>query len=164
MADVASDYGLELPPMPEAAQAELLARLPFCAPRNPVDITAQAFNQMELFASNLDIVVEQGGYDAIAAFFTTVPGSPPSARRSRPRCGAARAPSRKAHRAVHAGAAGAASRLRERRLSIFEDANRAVRAVAGLRFFAEAFGGRPARCAAPVQLPAIPALPAKTRR
>ena len=160
MSDVASDYGLELPPMPEAAQAELLARLPFCAPRNPVDITAQAFNRMDLFASNLEIVVGKGGYDAIVAFFTTVPGS----AAIRPALKAAL----KELRARHPGKLIVLSMLVPPELfrdyeaegfPIFEDANRAVRAVAGLCFFAESFA-RPPRVLAPGDLPPIPPLPA----
>ncbi len=76
MADVASDLGLELPPMPPAAQAALKQGLPFAAPRNPVDITAQAFNDLDLMERNLDLIVADGGYDAVIAFFTTVAGSP----------------------------------------------------------------------------------------
>jgi len=76
MADVASELGLELPPMPPVAQAALREGLPFAAPRNPVDITAQAFNDLALMGRNLDLIVADGGYDAVIAFFTTVAGSP----------------------------------------------------------------------------------------
>ena len=76
MADVASDLGLELPAMPPAAQAALKQGLPFAAPRNPVDITAQAFNDLDLMERNLDLIVADGGYDAVIAFFSTVAGSP----------------------------------------------------------------------------------------
>ena len=37
-----------MPEMPDEAQARLKAMLPFAAPRNPVDCTAQAFNDMTL--------------------------------------------------------------------------------------------------------------------
>lgn len=76
MADVASELGLELPPMPPVAQAALKQGLPYAAPRNPVDITAQAFNDLDLMGRNLDLIVADGGYDAVIAFFTTVAGSP----------------------------------------------------------------------------------------
>jgi acyl-CoA synthetase (NDP forming) len=158
MADVASDYGLDLPPMPEAAQAELVARLPYCAPRNPVDMTAQAFNQMELFASNLDIVVEQGGYDAVAAFFTTVPGS--AAIRPPLKAALRRLRHRHPDRLIVLSMLVPPELLRDYEsegFPIFEDANRTVRAIAGLRFFAEAFE-RKARAAdnERVELPDIP--------
>ena len=76
MADIAADCGLQLPAMPLKAQETLKNSLPFAAPRNPVDITAQAFNDMALFGRNLDMIVAEGGYDAVIAFFTTVAGSP----------------------------------------------------------------------------------------
>lgn len=76
MADVATDLGLELPPMPDHAQEVLKRGLPFAAPRNPVDITAQSFNDLDLLGRNLDMIVNEGNYDAIVAFFTTVAGSP----------------------------------------------------------------------------------------
>ena len=161
MADVATDYGLDLPPMPDAAQAELVARLPYCAPRNPVDITAQAFNEMELFASNLDIVVEQGGYDAVAAFFTTVPGS----TAIRPPLKAALQSLRQRHpeKLIVLSMLVPPELLRDYEregFPIFEDANRAVRAIAGLHFLAQAFErkGRRAGCIT-VQLPDIPSTP-----
>src|SRR5690606_32987218 len=43
MADAAADYELEVPALPERAQRELLAVLPYAAVRNPVDATAQVF-------------------------------------------------------------------------------------------------------------------------
>lgn len=75
MADTAEDYSLEVAPMPEDAQRALKAALPFAAVRNPVDITAQSFNQMSLVTTNMRIMLEKGGYDAIVAFFTSVAGS-----------------------------------------------------------------------------------------
>ena len=75
MTDAASDHGLDVAPMPEAAQAALKARLPFAGVRNPIDFTAQAFNDPALVGDSLNMVLEQGGYDAVAAFLTSVPGS-----------------------------------------------------------------------------------------
>jgi acyl-CoA synthetase (NDP forming) len=75
MADAASEYGFDVAPMPEAAQQRLKQLLPFAATRNPVDITAQAFNNMTLIEQNMQLMLEQGGYDAILAFFTSVAGS-----------------------------------------------------------------------------------------
>jgi len=76
VADEADAVGLTLPEMPADAQADLKAVLPFSAPRNPVDITAQAFNDLDLFGRYLDRIVGCGAYDAVIAFFTTVAGSP----------------------------------------------------------------------------------------
>ncbi|MEM1313955.1 MAG: acetate--CoA ligase family protein, partial [Pseudomonadota bacterium] len=69
MADAATDAGLTLPPMPEASQARLKARCPFGAPVNPVDITAQAINDMGLVTEHLKAMFAEGGYDAVGGFF-----------------------------------------------------------------------------------------------
>src|SRR3546814_9134732 len=61
--------------MPVAAQQRLKALLPFAAVRNPVDITAQAFNDLSLIGTNLRMMLAEGGYDVIVAFFTVVAGS-----------------------------------------------------------------------------------------
>ena len=72
MADEAVGCGLEVTPMSDRAQARLKAQLPYASPRNPVDITAQAFNDLDLIRSNLDVVLEEDAYDAVVAFFTFV--------------------------------------------------------------------------------------------
>jgi acyl-CoA synthetase (NDP forming) len=77
MADAAADHGLSLPPMPEKTQAELLKIVPFANPRNPVDITGQAFNDLHgIVTGFMSRMLGDGGYDAIAAFFTSWPSSP----------------------------------------------------------------------------------------
>ena len=76
MADAADDLGFEVAAMPEAAQAALKQILPYAATRNPVDITAQAFNDIGLVSKNFRLMLDQGGYDVIVAFFTMVAASP----------------------------------------------------------------------------------------
>jgi acyl-CoA synthetase (NDP forming) len=76
MADAAEEYGLEVAPMPEDAQAELKQILPFAAPRNPVDVTAQFFNDLSLVPRFTKAMLEKGGYDALIGFWTSVAGSP----------------------------------------------------------------------------------------
>ena len=66
MADAAAVLGLDVPALPGAAQAEILA---FAAPRNPVDVTAQVVNDKTLLARVLDVMVSEGGYDTILVFF-----------------------------------------------------------------------------------------------
>ena len=75
MADDAVELGLEVTPMSAAAQAHLKQLLPYASPRNPVDITAQAFNDLSLIRANLKAMLEEGTYDAIVAFFTFVAAS-----------------------------------------------------------------------------------------
>lgn len=75
MADKAVELGLEVPEMPEATQKKLLEMLPFAAVRNPVDITAQAFNDTSLISKNMEIMLNEGGCDAVVGFFTMVAAS-----------------------------------------------------------------------------------------
>jgi acyl-CoA synthetase (NDP forming) len=157
MADAAADHGLDVAPMPAPAQRALKEEiLPYASVRNPVDITAQAFNDLSLVSRNLQIMLGQGGYDAIVAFFTAVASAPMIA-----------APVREAlHRGLqgHEDTLVALSmlgppeikRLYEREgLLLFEDPSRAIAAIAALCGFAERFAA--ARRAAP--RPAAPALP-----
>jgi acyl-CoA synthetase (NDP forming) len=72
MADAAVGAGLDVAPMPDEAQARMKALLPFAATRNPVDATAQVFNDPDLIDAYLDIMLESGGYDAVIAFLTYV--------------------------------------------------------------------------------------------
>ncbi|MEE8453445.1 MAG: CoA-binding protein, partial [Limibaculum sp.] len=76
MADAAADHGLDVAPMPEDAQAELKAILPFAAPRNPVDVTAQFFNDLSIVPKFTKAMLDRGGYDALIGFWTSVAGSP----------------------------------------------------------------------------------------
>lgn len=76
MADAAGDHGLDVAPMPGDAQAEMKRILPFAAPRNPVDVTAQFFNDLSLVPRFTKAMLEKGGYDALIGFWTSVAGSP----------------------------------------------------------------------------------------
>ncbi len=76
MADHANKLGLNVAPMPGQAQEELKKVLPFAAPRNPVDATAQVFNDLTLLGQNFSIMLDEGGYDVVVGFFTVVAASP----------------------------------------------------------------------------------------
>ncbi len=76
IADAAADHGLEVPPMPEDMQQEMTALLPFAAPRNPVDVTAQFFNDLTLIPRFTRAMLDRGGYDGLIGFWTSVAGSP----------------------------------------------------------------------------------------
>jgi acyl-CoA synthetase (NDP forming) len=75
ISDAAEQAGLSLPPMPDGAQAELKALIPFCATRNPVDCTAQVFNDMSMVGRFADTIMTAGDYPSLLAFFTGVPNS-----------------------------------------------------------------------------------------
>lgn len=76
MADYSNKMGLDVAPMPKEAQAYLKKKLPFASALNPVDTTAQFFNEMSLVGENFRVMLEQGRYDIVVAFFTMVASSP----------------------------------------------------------------------------------------
>jgi acetate---CoA ligase (ADP-forming) len=73
MADVAEDEGLEVPPLPIAAQRRLLAANPLGSPRNPVDVTGQALNNIDLVRQHVAAIFEDATYDCAVGFFTAWP-------------------------------------------------------------------------------------------
>ena len=75
VADAAEAEGLPMPPMPQSAQDELKALIPFCAPRNPVDCTAQVLNDPAVIGRFLEATIGAGGYRSVLGFFTYTGGS-----------------------------------------------------------------------------------------
>ena len=76
MADAASDEGLTVGAMPQDAQDKLKQLVPFASPMNPVDVTAQFFNDLSIVPKFTDLMLSRGGYDALIGFWTSVAGSP----------------------------------------------------------------------------------------
>ncbi|HWK66884.1 MAG TPA: acetate--CoA ligase family protein [Rhizobiaceae bacterium] len=76
MADDAEAAGLDVKPMPEKAQEELKAMLPYASPRNPVDATAQAVTDLPLMTSFISAMLEKGDYGFFAGIFGSGPASP----------------------------------------------------------------------------------------
>jgi len=160
VSDLADTLGLAMPPMPPATQARLRALVPFAAPVNPVDCTAQVFNDMSLVGQFAEAVVSEGGYPSILTFFSQVGASPTIAPRLRPQLREVvqRHPDRLHVLSVLAPTA----MLREYEADgflVFEDPSRAVFAIEAMGRFGAAFA-RPAGLAPPA-LPPI-ALPPKT--
>ncbi|BBK38699.1 hypothetical protein STAQ_37770 [Allostella sp. ATCC 35155] len=158
LADAATAAGLEVPAMPADAQRRLKEILPFAAVRNPVDITAQAFNDMSLVTKNVEMMLAEGGYDLIVNFFTSVPRSKVINARLRP---AMQEAARKFPGRLQVMCMISTPEMTKEYEAdgylVFEDPHRAVKALAALCSFGEAFA-RPPR-AAPPDLPAG-ALPA----
>jgi len=140
MADAADEAGLDVAPMPLDAQAELQALLPFATPRNPVDVTAQALNDMQLLSANMQMMLERGGYDAIIGIFSSVPST--------------RTLSDPLRKALHDGSRGYADRLFVLTMAasreivagyeaagflVFEDNNHAITALAAITGIGRSF-------------------------
>ena len=144
MADAAVGFGLDVAPLSESAQTRLKAALPYASPRNPVDITAQAFNRVELIADNLGIVFEEEQHDAVVAFFTYVAAADGmiepirqaihAARERRPGCALVLS---------IVAPPGVVRQYEAVGCPVFEDPTRAVRSVAALHRFSRIFAERP---------------------
>ncbi|MEM8760811.1 MAG: CoA-binding protein, partial [Pseudomonadota bacterium] len=143
MADAAADHGLDVAPMPEAAQAELKELVPFASPRNPVDVTAQFFNDLSIVPRFTKAMLDEGRYDGLIGFWTGVAGSPqlsPPLLAGLSEAMAGREnlfiQSLVAKREVQAEYEAAG-------FPCFEDPSRAIAAMAALMFFGEAFAAAP---------------------
>jgi acyl-CoA synthetase (NDP forming) len=75
ISDVAESLGLAMPEMPPQAQQKLRELVPFCAPRNPVDATAQVSNDVTLVKTFTESMVRDGGYASVLGFFSMTASS-----------------------------------------------------------------------------------------
>lgn len=75
MADEASAAGLEVPPLSQAAQAQLRQWVPFAAPRNPVDITGQVTNDLTLLERSADLMLRDQPFASWMGFLAAAGAS-----------------------------------------------------------------------------------------
>ena len=167
VSDVAEQAGLAMPPMPEDAQAKLKALVSFCAPRNPVDATAQVGNDLNLLAPFFESLIRDGGYSSILGFFTMVASSRRwPAMLEKLNEVRARYPDRLY--VLSAIAPEAETRAMEADGWVcHEDPSRAVAAIAAMGRFGEAFAApppSPAPAVPPVVLPAATPSEAEAKR
>ena len=145
ISDAAEAMGVPMPEMPAAAQDTLKGLISFCAPRNPVDCTAQAVNQTEMFEHFLETTADAGGYESMLVFLTQTGGSTTMAPKLRPYLKQAREkfPDRLWVLSVIASA----DKVRgyeEDGYLVFEDPTRAVAAIEAMGRFGAAFAAPPA--------------------
>ncbi|MEI5677008.1 acetate--CoA ligase family protein [Mesorhizobium sp. CGMCC 1.15528] len=140
ISDAAERYGLDVAPMPATAQKKLKDLLPFASVENPVDTTAQALNDMNLLARNIEVILDEGGYDAVIGFFSSVPNT---RTLSGPlRDAIAKGCSRFPDRLIALSMIGDPEVVAAYEASgflVFEDSDRAVAALAALVGFSAAF-------------------------
>jgi len=167
ISDAAERHGLDVAPMPDGARKVLKELLPFATVDNPVDTTAQALNDMSLLSRNLEVMLEQGGYDMMVGFFSTLPMTRTLA-----------APLKEA---IIAGCVGHPDQIvalemigppdevrayEDAGFLVFEDADRAVQALGAMARFPAAWDGLeqipPIAAAAPVASGALSEHAAKT--
>jgi acetate---CoA ligase (ADP-forming) len=158
MADAAEREGVELAPLSPEAQAEILGWVPFAAPRNPVDLTAQPLNEPELIDKGFDLLLGREGFPALAAFFLLWASSPKMGEIlfNSVAAAAARYPDRYFALSVIASEE-VRRRYEECGVAIFEDPWRAVQAVAAAMRCAERLAEPPAPVPPPLtNLPPLP--------
>jgi acyl-CoA synthetase (NDP forming) len=68
MTDLAAEAELKLPPLPEAAQAQIREVVPFASTRNPLDVTGQVANEPGVLRSSLETMVTAGDYGSVLVF------------------------------------------------------------------------------------------------
>ena len=144
MADAAEDYGIDVGPMPEAAQAELKELVPFAGPRNPVDVTAQFFNDLSLIDRFTKLMLEEGGYDGLVGFWTTVAANPNLSSELISRVKMAM-DGREDVLFIQSlvGGDDIVSQYEDAGFPCIEDPSRAVRAMAAMMFYGAAFARAP---------------------
>jgi acyl-CoA synthetase (NDP forming) len=158
ISDAADAIGLPMPEMPQDSQDRLLKLLPFAAPRNPVDVTAQFLNEMSLISTFTDALIAEGKYTSILGFFTYTGGAASVAPRLREQLKIAR--SKHPDCIFVLSLMASRDQIREYESDgfiVFEDPSRAVVAIEAMGQFGRAFAkppGLPAPKLAPVNLPA----------
>ena len=159
ISDAAEAMSVPMPEMPAEAQAHLKSLISFSAPRNPVDCTAQAVNQTEMFEHFLEVTAEAGGYASMLVFLTQTGGSTTLAPKLRPYLKQAR--DKFADRLWALSVIASPDKVRgyeEDGFLVFEDPTRAVAAIEAMGRFGVAFATPPAE---EVVVPAV-RLPATT--
>jgi acetate---CoA ligase (ADP-forming) len=167
ISDVAESLGLSMPEMPADAQKRLRELVPFCAPRNPVDATAQVSNDVTLVKTFTESMVRDGGYSSVLGFFSMTASSRrwPSIREQ---LNAVRTenPDRLYALSVIVPPAGR-DELEADGWVVHEDPTRAVVAIDAMGRFGAAFAAGPDAAAPsvpPVTLPAVTPTEAEAKR
>ncbi len=158
ISDAAERLALPMPEMPEAAQAALKRLVPFAAPRNPVDCTAQAFNDTSLIGRFTESMIVDGGYRSVLGFFTQVGASPSIAPALRAQMKAVR--DRHPDRLYVLSVVAPDARVQEYEadgFTVFEDPTRAAVAIAAMGRFGDAFEAGRGEAPPHVQPPVLPA-------
>jgi acetate---CoA ligase (ADP-forming) len=160
VSDAAELAGLPMPEMPAAAQQHLKALIPFAAPRNPVDCTAQFMNDLSIAGRFAEAVVAEGGYRSVLGFFTYTVGAESIADGLRAQLKAVR--DKHPDRIFVLSILASRERVQQYEadgFTVFEDPARAVVAIEAMGCFGRAFARRPAQ--EPPRVPAV-ALPGAT--
>ncbi|WP_423457590.1 acetate--CoA ligase family protein [Ottowia sp. VDI28] len=140
LADAAELHGLDVAPLAQVGQDEVLRLVPFAGPLNPIDMTAAVLNDTSYIGRMFEIALDIGRYDAVVMFAGTGVASSnlrdpvletmQSVRK--------RYPERTIGLAI-AGPDEMMKQYRELGFVVFEDIDRGIAAIAGLAFFGRSF-------------------------
>ena len=158
MADEASDVGLDVAEMPAAAQAALLAAVPFAGPRNPVDMTGQTQNVPGLLEATMERMLgkgpDNGAYDMLLYFPAAGLLGAASAQNTVETVIAAHRRHPDIPLAVNGlTQPGQRAAFEEAGIAVIDEPSGAVRAFGALAFFGEAARRGPQLAATPAQTP-----------
>lgn len=158
MADDAAAAGLDVAPMPDAAQQELKAMLPYASPRNPVDATAQALTDLPLMTSFLTAMLERGDYGFFTGIFGSGPASPTFSGRLREVLETASGASRDTIMALTMSAPPEIVRTYEEKgFLVHEDGSALMKALGALVHFRDSFDRDPSSSVDYAALPKLEA-------
>ena len=158
MADDANRRGLEVAPMPEAAQRRMRDLVPFAAARNPVDVTGQILNDPTLLDQAIELAAGYGDYGSVVSFQGSIGRNPALMEATRSAWIERKAASPLMHFAVAGYCTPDYTRdLEAAGIPVYEEATHATRAIAALAGFARSFRERRPR---PPAAPGAASLPA----
>ena len=159
MADDANRRGLDVAPMPDAAQRRMLELVPFAAARNPIDVTGQVLNDPTLLDKAIELATGYGDYGSVVSFQGSIGRNPELMEATR----GAWIERKAANPAMHFAVAGFCTPdytrdLETAGIPVYEEATHATRAIAALAGFARSFRERRPRppVPPPTDLPAGP--------
>ena len=140
MADHAAQTGLQLAPVPEAAQDTIRALVPNGSAVNPVDFTAQWLAEPHLIPGCLSALLDAAAFDAVFCFMGSSGSNPVVLAGVTPVL--ARHPGALLVMCISVDEASAAG-FEDQGCLVFEEPVRAMRALAALAGFAERFAAQP---------------------
>ena len=159
MADDANARGLDVAPMPEAAQRRMLELVPFAAARNPIDVTGQFLNDPSLLDQFIELAATNGDYGSVVSFQGSIGRNPALMEATLGAWIERKAANPETHFAVSGFCTEDYTRdLEAAGIPVYEEATHATRAIAALAGFARSFRERRPRpdVPAPADLPAGP--------
>ncbi len=134
--DAADTYGLAMPTLPDDVQRRLLEMVPYASVANPVDCTGQALQDASLTSEAFRALLERGECDAVLGFYSTVCSTEVFAQRLLDAMESGTAGHRDALLVIcMVAGAETIQRYEASGALVFEDPDRAVRAIAALSFF-----------------------------